>query len=205
MGAVLTAPLIGETGYMRVADDAYDTPEWVTLALLQHWTPPLGWIWEPAAGKGNIIDVLDRELSPNAYVTFGSDVAPRRADIERHDFLTCQWFSGGPLSIITNPPFEDSDDFVARALHWLDRMQEANEKASVALLLPTEWDHAPDGDRRGSGRRSAFLAHPAYAMQIKLQRRIRWIEGSTTQPRKNHTWFVWDTRHRDDPVIRYAK
>lgn len=201
----MTAPLIGETGYLRRELDQYDTPKWVTLALLQHWTPPLGWIWEPAAGKGDILDVLDRELSPNAYTTFGSDIEPRRADIDRHDFLTCQWFSGGPLSIITNPPFEDSDAFVDRALHWLELMQQCCQKASVALLLPTEWDHAPDGESRGSGLRNALVHHPAYAMQIKLQRRIRWIEGSTVHPRKSHCWFVWDTRHRDDPVIRYAR
>lgn len=201
----MVAPIIGETGYMRREGDQYDTPEWVTLALLKHWTPHGGWIWEPCAGKGNILDVLDRELSPNAYTTYGSDIAPRRPDIDPSNFLTAEWLSGGPLSIISNTPFEDSDNFVARALRLMDRIMDQAAPASVALLLPTEWDHAPDGDKRGSGRRAAFLAHPAYAMQIKLQRRIRWIEGTTVQPRKNHAWFIWDSRHRDDPVIRYAR
>ena len=47
-----------ESGYERIELDCYETPEWVTRALL----PYLGSIklvWEPAAGSGKMARILE--------------------------------------------------------------------------------------------------------------------------------------------------
>ena len=40
-----------ESGYQRKPLDQYETPGWVTLALIPHLPEFIGKIWEPACGK----------------------------------------------------------------------------------------------------------------------------------------------------------
>ena len=43
------------SGYERKALDLYDTPAWVTAALLPH-LPGVRAVWEPAAGSGKMVE-----------------------------------------------------------------------------------------------------------------------------------------------------
>ena len=43
-----------ESGYQRKPLDQYETPAWVTLALIPHLPEFTGKIWEPACGSGKI-------------------------------------------------------------------------------------------------------------------------------------------------------
>jgi len=43
-----------ESGYERRALDKYDTPAWVTAALMPHLGEWLH-VWEPAAGSGQMV------------------------------------------------------------------------------------------------------------------------------------------------------
>lgn len=189
-------PLIGESGYMRHERDFYQTPAWATLALLKCWQPGGGMVWECAAGAGKMAEVLmdagfpvlatDIEPQPHPFIT-----------IDRHDFVTGEAFGTGAFKIITNPPFDQADAFATKALELIER-----NGGSVALLLPSDWDHAPG---RGKAKvRARLTEHPMHAMQIKLRRRIRWIEGTTIHPRNWHSWHVWDMRHEGPQQVYYA-
>jgi hypothetical protein len=47
------------SGYDRPKADLYETPAWVTLALLRHFpVRELDYVWEPAAGNHKMVDVL---------------------------------------------------------------------------------------------------------------------------------------------------
>jgi len=46
------------SGYERKERDLYETPPWVTEALLPHAQSINGDIWEPAAGSGKMVRVL---------------------------------------------------------------------------------------------------------------------------------------------------
>jgi hypothetical protein len=47
-----------DSGYERKALDRYDTPLWVTEALIPHLPRLPTFIWEPACGSGQMVNVL---------------------------------------------------------------------------------------------------------------------------------------------------
>ena len=81
-----------ESGYERKERDGYETPAWVTRALLPH-LPACRTIWEPAAGSGK----MSRVLEDFAGTVISSDIA------NGQDFLSAQGFDGD--AIVTNPPY----------------------------------------------------------------------------------------------------
>jgi hypothetical protein len=162
------------SGYARAAFDQYETPEWVTAALLPR-IPKGSLIWEPACGSGKMARVL------NAH--YATDIQTGT------DFLTC--FSRDADAIITNPPYGLATEFILRALALMEP-----EKGMVAMLLRTDFDHA-------KSRRRLFADHPAFAEKLVLTKRIRWFEDSKLSSSFNHAWFIWDWRNARSPVISY--
>jgi hypothetical protein len=182
------AAMLGPARYERRENDAYDTPDWCTEALLMHWRPR-GLVWEPACGAGAIANVL----SANGYDVLQTDIAPRIPGAGPSfvgDFLSNRWDLLS-ASIVTNPPYDKAEAFVRQAL----RLTEENIGA-VAMLLRNEWDCA-------GGRRDLFTM-PAFAMKVTLTKRPRWIEGSTGAPRHNFSWFIWDWQNTGPPIVRYS-
>src|SRR5665811_1406523 len=84
-----------DSGYQRIERDLYETPEWVTLALVPHLPTSDCVVWEPASGGGKMVAAL---LKAGFDVT-ASDIADGR------DFLT-QPAPKPFRAIITNPPCE---------------------------------------------------------------------------------------------------
>lgn len=82
--------------------DDFQTPP-VALNPLIPYLCPLWTIWEPAAGKGNLV----RALCGKGFDVEGSDIRTGQ------DFLT--WKPEYFDCIITNPPFSLKDDFLERA------------------------------------------------------------------------------------------
>jgi hypothetical protein len=83
-----------ESGYQRKLLDQYETPTWVTRALIPHLPQFTGKVWEPACGSGKMVAALQQA---------GFDVAG--SDITRGvDFLG-QAPETGVSAIITNPPY----------------------------------------------------------------------------------------------------
>jgi hypothetical protein len=84
------------SGYTRKECDKYMTPSWVTEALLPHLRKGFERIWEPAAGTGQMVTVLERVARVHA-----SDIEP-----DGCDFLACNQTPDNCEAIITNPPYK---------------------------------------------------------------------------------------------------
>lgn len=178
--------------YERRERDAYQTPAWVTWALIDELRPrgllrPRRFVWEPAAGEGQMAAVLrDAGLT-----VFASDIVPEGAETKRGNFLTDvdNVQAVRPLldAVITNPPYKDAEEFIIRAL---DVAEPRN--GLVAMLLPVDFDSA-------KGRVDLFANCPAFGLKIVLTDRITWFEPELPPPGKDvatpsesHAWFCWD-------------
>ena len=120
----LTASRIagGNTAYKRVASDFYPTPPEATVALMDFLDLPKGTkIWEPACGQGHMVKVMEQM----GYAVIGTDIQ-FGDDFLKALLMDCDW-------IITNPPFSQSEQFIARCIeHGLP----------FALLLKSQYWHA---------------------------------------------------------------
>jgi hypothetical protein len=168
-----------ESGYERKMLDQYETPAWVTLALVPHLPVTTGKVWEPACGSGKMVAALRQA----GFDVIGSDIA------DGADFL-CQPAKSGIDAIITNPPYALAREFIERAVDF-------NGVRVVAMLLRTDFDHA-------ATRAHLFAGCPTFAKKVVLTRRIRWFEDSTGSPSFNHCWMIWDRLHRGPPTLAYA-
>lgn len=170
-----------DSGYERKERDLYETPEWVTTALLAEGFRKPEAVWEPACGSGKMLRVL--ELLDAEVV--GTDIHETG-----EDFLS---FVGTAAdAIITNPPYEIAADFIDHALLLTEP-----HKGQVMMLLRTDFDHAKT-------RARLFAGCPAFAKKIVLTRRIKWFEDSTGSPSFNHAWFIWDWKHSGPPTLAYG-
>lgn len=176
-----------DSGYQRKERDLYETPEWVTEALLPHLRP-LVVIWEPACASGKMVRVLERVAE-----VWAADIEPAPGYIYA-DFLgpTPRVDVDDISAVITNPPYEVAAEFIQRAL---DRTQHLG--GLVAMLLRTDYDHAKT-------RQHLFGKHPAFAKKLVLTKRIKWFEDSKGQPSFNHAWFIWDWQHKGAPTLAYG-
>lgn len=164
------------SGYARVERDAYETPEWVTLALRPHLSD-IKSVREPAAGSGKMVRALE---------LMGLDVSA--TDIAAgNDFFNTVFVNVD--AIITNPPYECAQEFIEHALEMKNRW--------VMMLLRTDFDHA-------KSRQHLFGGCPQFAKKLVLTKRIQWFEHSTSAPSFNHAWFIWDWKHSGPPVLAYG-
>ena len=165
-----------KSGYKRKRRDGYDTPEWVTEALLPFIPVPPLVIWECATGKGK----MARVLSKAGYTVFQTDISDG-TDFLKAPLSPCDW-------IITNPPFALAQEFIERAL---------SHKVNFAFLLRVDYDSAVT-------RAHLFETCRAFSQKIILRKRIRWIEGSKGSPSYNHAWYIWKKRNNHLPTIGYG-
>jgi hypothetical protein len=162
------------SGFARKANDLYETPEWVTEALLPHLPKGLH-IWEPACGSGQMVRVLARQHSVEA-----TDI------VTGTDFLKSA-NSYGCTAVITNPPYNLATEFIEHALTQAD---------FVAMLLRADFDSA-------KSRKHLFGDCKQFARKLVLTKRIRWFEDSKGSPSFNHAWFIWDRQHQGPPTLAY--
>lgn len=169
-----------DSGYQRKERDLYETPAWVTNALLENGIRPVEKIWEPACGSGKMVAALG--------VTDSEIIA---TDINQgQDFLQAT----EPLAqaIITNPPYALAQEFIEQAL----RLTEPHS-GYVAMLLRTDYDHAKT-------RQHLFGGCLQFARKLVLTKRIQWFEDSTGQPSFNHAWYIWDWKNDREPRLVYG-
>jgi hypothetical protein len=161
--------------------DFFPTPPWATRALLEHTSfdwPDIS-VWEPAAGEGHMAEVL-RE---SCWRVHASDI---------HDYgrgYAVGDFTGGmpraecpfrPDWVITNPPFNEAQAFLDRAL--------GEARDGVALLLRLVW--LEGGDRwRGVFRDRRPTSIHVFAERVPMAKG-RWDpDGSTATA---YAWFLWN-------------
>src|SRR5579871_407473 len=121
----------------RQADDFYPTPADVTHALLETEfrgilaEQGVELIWEPACGRGDMVEVLKRLELP----VVASDLVDRGYGAGGRNFLTAPRPPGAaPFAVVTNPPFDIAKDFIIHA--------HAIGAAVVALTLKSTYWHA---------------------------------------------------------------
>jgi hypothetical protein len=168
-----------DSGYQRKERDRYETPSWVTEALLPHIPERVSKLWEPACGSGKMVRVLE-----------AAGYAVHATDIEQgQDFLDGDLTPGARIhGIITNPPYEFAQEFIERALGISEY---------VAMLLRADYDSAMT-------RQHLFGGCFIFARKIVLTKRIKWFEDTTGSPSFNHAWYVWDHQHQGAPTLAYA-
>ncbi|MCR9254724.1 MAG: SAM-dependent methyltransferase [Alphaproteobacteria bacterium] len=180
--------MLGASRYAREPDDFYRTPAWVTEALLRRLILPFNAkVWEPAAGDGAILDVLEG----NGLNTYGSDLNPQRHDIVLGDFLEDDLSAPpGIDAIITNPPFKILDDWARATLRRSDHW-----RVPVALLARQEWDCAA----------KRWDLTSSLAMKIVLTSRPIWFPDRELKasPRHNYAWYVWKPGHTGPAQLVY--
>ena len=192
--------------------DYFPTPPWATRALLEFLAPLDGaTVWEPAAGKRHMADVLAEYFGQ----VWASDVHDYGIGDLLGSFIgegpdVIKTPGGGVDWIITNPPFNGALEFAERALDVA--------ADGVALLVRTAWLETEMRYER------LFKPHPpTYVLQFAPRvpmHRGRWEpDGSTLTA---YCWVVWikgmtDTRlqwvppdarrkfWRSDDVKRFAE
>jgi DNA polymerase I-like protein with 3'-5' exonuclease and polymerase domains len=186
--------MLGTSGYPRQELDFYPTEAWVTEALLSE-VRFRGTVWEPAAGDGAVVRVLEAA----GYQVIASDIVGSgwgcRAATEL-DFLAAQMLPADVLSIVTNPPYGERGKWI---LPFIQRALSLTQPTGgmVAVLARNEYDSAKT--------RRALFSEPPFASKIVLTKRPRWFqrrEGDVS-PRHNYAWFVWDWQHAGPPHILY--
>jgi hypothetical protein len=163
--------------------DLYETPTVVTEALLKVEPLPHR-IWEPAAGRGAIVNVL-RAHGHDVVATDLVDYGVPGQESGR-DFLLEQRLPDGIEVITTNPPYRLADQFVEHALELCPRFM----LLRLAFL--------------GSIRRTAILDGGSLARVHIFKRRCPMMHrdgwtGPKITSALAFAWFVWD-RNRDGPT-----
>lgn len=147
----------------RHKNDFYPTPPDVTVALLDFLQIPKGGkIWEPACGQNHMVKVMrDR-----GYDVIGTDI---QGGV---DFLTADLPEGVDW-IITNPPFNVSQEFIERCIE---------HHKPFALLLKSQYWHA-------AKRANLFMRYPPSYILPLTWRPDFTGEGASLM---DMMWCVWD-------------
>lgn len=180
---------LGTSGYPRREEDFYPTPAWCTSALTSAGPRLRGVVWEPACGRGDMVAPLQFA----GYQVVASDLVDYgRGYTAGVDFLQVGALPNGVRSIVTNPPFDLSDEFVRKALDLTRPVG-----GQVAFLLRVEWDCA--------AKRQELFSAPPFSAKVILTRRPRWFEGTTVAPRFSYAWYVWDHFSAGPATLAYAQ
>jgi hypothetical protein len=162
--------------------DFFPTPPWATRALIERVFRHLGWerrcknlkAWEPACGDGHMAEVL-REYFLEVTAT---DIEDYRYGDHVVDFLNAD-ANGAFDWVITNPPFNDSAEFVLKALRIAS--------TGVAMFVRLTW-------LESVGRyETIFRDHPPTQLAIFAERvplhKDQWKPDGDTLTA--YIWLVW--------------
>jgi hypothetical protein len=168
----------------RDGPNFWPTPACLTTALVQYVMPhlPPGPVWECACGDGR----LARAIAATGRRVMGSDLYPQDGEIPC-DFLT---YKPPPSSrdriVITNPPFNQNDEFLTRGMSLLD------EGVIRGLVLLLRHDHLMASSRTTIFNRAVREVHCNW--------RPIWIPETKGNPRWSFHWLSWFDGPRCAPV-----
>ena len=171
----------------RIADldgpDFYPTPAWATYALIDN-EPFHGDIWECACGDGAMSQVLNQTGSR----IVSSDLYDRGFGEIGVDFRSTSRVAD---NIVTNPPFNAAEEFVARAL------KAANRKFALLLRLAFL-----EGSKR---QRSIFSKHAPSRVWVFSERITFYPKGAKRKGSGTtaYAWFVWDRDHSGPAELKW--
>ena len=182
VGIIQRAPLADR------ADDLYETPAVAVEALLRVEPLPHH-LWEPAAGRGAIVNVLRAA----GHAVLASDLVDygEPTHFARRDFLM-ERLPDEVEAIITNPPFKLVNEFVAHALDLCP---------CAIMLLRYAFYEAGTGKQRTHRLRKRVLDEipPAqiyvFRDRLPMMHRDGWTGAKLKQANTAYAWFVWNRAH----------
>jgi hypothetical protein len=158
--------------------DLYETPAVAVEALLRTEQIPHH-IWEPAAGRGAIVNVL-RDAG---HAVIASDVVDYGGLHFVRDFLTEPQMPIGCEAVVTNPPYMLAEEFVGRALAL---------SPLVIMLLRLAF---LESERRCGILEGRGLARVhVFRKRLPMMHRDQWA-GRKANSGMAFAWFVWDRNH----------
>jgi hypothetical protein len=166
--------------------DLYETPSVAVEALLRAEKDLPRCVWEPAAGRGAIV----RVLRDHGHAVVASDIV--RRDFPLHfarDFLAEIGRPAGVECILTNPPFQIVEKFVAHALELCPH---------VVMLLRLAF---LESERRchlleGRGLRTVHC----FRKRLTMMHRDQWV-GRKANSGMAFAWFVWERGYTGHTTI----
>jgi hypothetical protein len=160
--------------------DLYSTPPEAVRALLAVEKLPHR-VWEPAAGRGAIVD----ELRAAGHAVIASDIIVY-PECELHftgDFLVARAAPTGVEMILTNPPFRYATEFVK---HALELVPHVIILARLAFL---------ESERRRPILDCGRLARVhVFRNRLPMMHRDGWT-GPRASSSVPFAWFVWSWDH----------
>lgn len=152
--------------------DFYPTPAECTLALLPYIPETVKSIWEPACGDGAMAKVFVEK----GYQVYSTDLRGNSGyGIGNVDFLDKTVAKYMVDAIITNPPFNVSEDFIKMAL---------SKAPVVGMLLKSQYWHAKT-------RYKLFTDHtPAYILPLTWRPNFFGTEARGSSM-LDMAWTVW--------------
>lgn len=176
--------------------DLYETPPEATRALMACERLPER-IWEPACGRGAIVNVL-RAAGHYVYasdlVGYGTPIGdPYVAGL---DFMKEYFPPVGIECIVTNPPYMHANEFVAAALELCPK---------VVMLLRLGYfeggSECGNQIRRGNLDGGKLARVHVFRRRLPRMHRDGW-EGPKTGSSICFAWYVWEDTHTGDPTFR---
>jgi len=165
----------------RPIGDLYETPYSMTEQLLERETFD-GAVFEPASGKGAIVNVLDRR----GYMPIYSDLYYTKNKV---DFLKTTY---SMQNIITNPPYSMADEFVTHAKKLY--------KNKIAFLLRT--NYLSGTKRLNAGIYTELSKVYIFSRMADLRAPMR---GDGKYPTAGivYAWCIWEKGYTGDPMINF--
>lgn len=163
--------------YEPVANDLYQTPAWVTRALLRFVVLRGLRVWEPFAGNHQIADVL-RSIGCKVIT---SDIATYNREHDQVlDFFGPHICLAPFDAVLSNPPYGHTNKKAEAACRLaLERCD-----GLVAMLCTAKFDF-------GKTRSDLFAHSRRFAYKIALTDRVNWFEGGEHDNTESHAWYVW--------------
>ena len=167
-------------------DDLYETPAVAVHALLRAEDLPRH-LWEPAAGRGAIVNVLRAA----GHLVLASDLVDYGdpTHFPRRDFLMEHKVPDGCEAIVTNPPFKLADQFARHALELCPRV--------IMLLRLAFYESVRRSDILDSGSLARIWC---FRRRLPMMHRDDWA-GPKANSGMAFAWFVFDQTHRGPTQI----
>ena len=165
--------------------DFYPTPAWATYALIES-EKFVGDIWEAACGDGAMSEVL----AETGNQVISSDLYDRGYGEAGLDYLAA---GRRAQNIITNPPYNSAEGFVAKGLEAA--------KGKFALLLRLAF-------LEGAGRANSIFHKTPPSRVWVFSERITFYPKGAVQAGSGTTayaWFVWDKDHAGGTELAWLK
>lgn len=172
--------------------DDFPTPPWATRAMLEHvllaCDPEIAdqTCLEPACGAGHMDKVLNEYFSSTSA-----------SDVHDYGYGKVENFLNGPHAVgsfdwvITNPPFNLAEEFVARSLQIARR--------GVAILARTVFIESVGRYER------LFLPTPPsiFAQYVERVPMVKGRLDPKASTATGYAWFIWQKGHEGNTELRW--